>query len=109
MSDFCCILDLDLMTMKPEDVNFSNHYSLSMQYTDKVHAIVTWFDVTFGDLQRPVVLTTSPVKKYTHWKQSIFYLDKPLDVRKGDTLYGSVAVKQDKVNFRELNIKISYH
>ena len=80
-----------------------------MNFTDKCHALVAWFDTTFGDLQRPVVLSTSPMKKYTHWKQSVFYLNKPIDVRKGDTLYGSVAVRQDTQNFRELNIKISYH
>lgn len=80
-----------------------------MQYTDKVHALVSWFDTSFSNLTRPTVLTTSPLKKYTHWKQSVFYLDKPFNVRKGDVLYGSVATKQDNVNFRNLNIKISYH
>lgn len=109
MSDYCCVLDLDLVHMKPEEVNFSNHYSLTMNYTDRVHALVAWFDTTFQDLTRPVVLTTSPLKKYTHWKQSVFYLEKPLDVRKGETIYGSIATRQDKVNFRELNIKISFH
>ena len=80
-----------------------------MNYTDGVHALVTWFDASFSNLTNPVVLTTSPLKKYTHWKQSIFYLDEPLSVRKGDTLYGSIATRQDKINFRELNIKVSYH
>jgi len=80
-----------------------------VNYTDRVHALVSWFDTTFGDLTRPVVLTTSPLKKYTHWKQSVFYLERPLDCRKGDTIYGSIATRQDSKNFRELNIKISYH
>lgn len=109
MSDSCCVLDVDLVHMKQDEVNFSNMYSLKMNYTDKVHALVAWFDTTFSDLKNPVVLTTSPMKKYTHWKQCVFYLEKPLDVRKGDTLYGSVATRQDKINFRELNIKMSYH
>jgi type I protein arginine methyltransferase len=109
MSDYCCILDIDLVNMKQDEVNFSNFYSLKMNYTDKIHALVSWFDTTFSNLTRPVVLSTSPMKKYTHWKQSVFYLEKPLDVRKGDVLYGSIATRQDSVNFRELNIKISYH
>ena len=109
MSDHCCVLDLDLVKMKKEQVEFSNFYNLKMQYTDKVHALVTWFDTPFSNLTNPVVLSTSPMKKYTHWKQSVFYLEKPLDVRKGDTLYGSLACRQDRTNFRELNIKISYH
>lgn len=109
MSDSCCILDLDLVNMKPGEVEFSNCYSLKMMYTDKVHALVAWFDTSFNNLQKPVVLTTSPMKKYTHWKQNVFYLETPLDVRKGDDLCGSVACRKDRINFRELNIKISFH
>ena len=30
MSDSCCILDIDLMTMKKADVEFSNPYQLKM-------------------------------------------------------------------------------
>ena len=90
-------------------MNFSNYYSLTCHYTDSVHALVTWFDCEFGNLTRPCVLSTSPLKKYTHWKQSVFYLDKPISVRKGDVIYGTVATKQDPENFRNLNIKISYH
>mgnify|MGYP002632090037 CR=1 FL=1 len=75
MSDYCCILDVDLVNMKQDEVNFSNFYSLKMNFTDKVHGIVTWFDTTFSNLTRPVVLSTSPLKKYTHWKQSVFYLE----------------------------------
>jgi len=64
-----------------------------MNFTDGVHALVTWFDASFSNLTNPVVLTTSPIKKYTHWKQSIFYLEEKLDVRKGDVLYGSIATR----------------
>ena len=80
-----------------------------MNHNDNVHALVFWFDVQFKDLQNPVTLSTSPYEKYTHWKQSVVYLDRPLKVRRDEELYGSIAVRQDKVNFRELNIKISFH
>lgn len=109
MSDYCCILDVDLVKMKKEDVNFSSYYSLTMSYTDRVHALVCWFDTSFSNLTRPVVLSTSPYRKYTHWKQSVLYLDRHLDVRKGDVLSGSIATRQDTKNFRALNIKVSYH
>lgn len=80
-----------------------------MVYNDKVYAIVFWFDVFFENLQHPVTLSTSPFSKYTHWKQSVLYLDQPLLLRKGDELYGSIALRQDRINFRELNIKMSFH
>ena len=68
MSDTCCILDLDLNTCKQKDVEFANYYSLKMKHSDKIHAFVVWFDCIFGNLERPVTLTTSPYAKYTHWK-----------------------------------------
>lgn len=80
-----------------------------MNYSDNVHAFVVWFDTVFSDLKKPVTLSTSPYEKYTHWKQSVLYLDRPLRVKKGEELYGSIAVRQDRTNFRDLNIKMSFH
>lgn len=109
MSDSCKVLDLDLVHMKKEDVNFSNTYRLKMNYNDRVHGLIAWFDTPFSRLTRPNLLSTSPFKKYTHWKQTVFYTEQDIDVRQGDTLFGSIAVRQSKTNFRELDIKISYH
>lgn len=67
-STTCMILDLDLVNMKKEDVEFANEYSVIMTRDDNVHALVAWFDVHFSDLENPITLSTSPYKKYTHWK-----------------------------------------
>ena len=109
MSDACKVLSLDLVNCKKEDVEFTAAYQLNMNYTDRVHGLVAWFDTPFSNLTRPVLLSTSPFKKYTHWKQTVFYLEHDLDVRIGDVLYGSIASRKSKTNFRELDIKISYH
>ena len=108
-SDDCLVLELDLVHMKKEDVEFSSEYALTFNRNDKVHALVAWFDTLFSDLDRSFTLTTSPYEEYTHWKQTVFYLERPLLVRKGDQLRGSIAVRKSKTNFRELDIKISYH
>jgi protein arginine N-methyltransferase 1 len=92
-SNTCMILDLDLVRMNKDDVNFSNEYELIFSRTDRAHAIVAWFDVQFSDLENPVTLSTSPYKKYTHWKQTVFYLDQDLKVYEGDVLKGSIAVR----------------
>ena len=39
----------------------------------------------------------------------MFYLEHDLDVKKGDVISGSIANRKSKTNFRELDIKISYH
>jgi protein arginine N-methyltransferase 1 len=109
MSDSALILDLDLVTCDKADVNFANKYSLKMRYKDRVHGLVGWFDTGFTRLTKPVVLSTSPYRPNTHWKQTVLYLEKDLNVNVGDVLEGSVAIRQSKENFRELDIKISYH
>ena len=93
MSEPCKILDLDLVRCNKGDVEFTAAYELRMKYTDRVHGIVAWFDTPFSDLQRPVMLSTSPYKKYTHWKQTVFYMEEDLDVCEGDVMYGSVACR----------------
>lgn len=67
-SDACKILELDLCKMKKEDVEFATEYELNINRNDKVHALVSWFDCHFSNLTNPVTLSTSPYKKYTHWK-----------------------------------------
>ena len=36
-------------------------------------------------------------------------MDHDLKVAEGDEVYGSIAVRKSKSNFRELDLKISYH
>lgn len=109
VSNQCMILDLDLVNMKKEDVEFSNEYQLVMERHDRIHGIVSWFDTIFSDLENPVTLSTAPFKKYTHWKNVVFYTDYDMRVAKGDVLSGSIAVRKSKTNFRELDVKMSYH
>lgn len=116
MSTESKILDLDLNTMKKDEVNFASSYYLRMKRTDHIHGLVAWFDCIFHDPKRPekrAVLSTHPGVKTTHWKQTTFYLDLKKDlslpVKKDDILSGSLACKQGVKNFRELDVKISYH
>src|SRR5688500_13227686 len=96
VSNSCLILDLDLVNMNKGDVEFAHEYELVMQRNDKVHALVAWFDTHFSDLENPVTLSTSPYKKYTHWKNVVFYLDHDLKVCDGEVLKGSIAVRKSK-------------
>jgi protein arginine N-methyltransferase 1 len=74
-SDTCKIIEFDLLKVKTEDLEFSVQYDVKINRNDKVHAIVAWFDTLFSDLEHPITLSTSPFKEYTHWKQTVFYLD----------------------------------
>ncbi len=108
-SSSCLVLDVDLLTMKVSDIEFANEYQLTFNRADKAHAIVAWFDCLFQLPEHKVKLSTSPYSHYTHWKQTVFYLDNPLKVEQGEVLKGSIASRKSKTNFRELDIKFSYH
>jgi len=108
-SSICKIFEVDLYTCKIEDLDFSSAYELTFFRNDTVHALISWFDIYFDRLPNKVEFTTSPFSKQTHWKQVIFYLEQDINVEKSEILKGSIAVRKSKVNFRELDVKISYH
>jgi protein arginine N-methyltransferase 1 len=47
-----------------------------------VHALVGYFDTRFQGLHKPVAFSTGPKARTTHWKQTVFYLEDTLTVRR---------------------------
>lgn len=74
LSDEALILDLDLQTVQTKDLDFSADFSLKIQMEGGIYGLVTWFDCDFSHGHKQVILSTSPYKKHTHWKQTIFYV-----------------------------------
>ena len=62
------ILDIDLKTVKVEDLNFTSKFELKVHRDDYVHAVLGWFDVYFSKCHIPIKLSTSPFSTSTHWK-----------------------------------------
>jgi protein arginine N-methyltransferase 1 len=108
-SSHCKVFEIDIYTCTKEDLDFAASYELTFFRNDAVHGIISWFDIYFDKLPNKVYFTTSPYEKATHWKQVILYTDKDMQVEKGDVLKGSIAVRKSEVNFRELDVKMSYH
>jgi protein arginine N-methyltransferase 1 len=50
VTDKCKILDLDLVHMKKEDVNFSGTYNLTVKKNSRISAVISWFDCQFENL-----------------------------------------------------------
>lgn len=100
------ILDIDLYTVKPEDLDFSSNFELKISREDYCHALVAYFNVEFSKSHTKLRFSTGPRSEYTHWKQTVFYLDNPVVACKGDTLKGEIAVKRNKKNRRDIDIHI---
>lgn len=108
-SSIAKVFDIDLYTVKKDDLDFSAGFEIEFTKNNQCHGIITWFDVIFQKLPSRVVLPTGPFDTPTHWKQVIFYLDKEIEVKKGEVLKGNIAAIKDKGNYRFIDIKIGFH
>ena len=108
VTDPCAVLTLDLYTVQPADLAFRNPFSLSIRRTDYIHALIAWFDIEFSACHKPVRFSTGPHTKYTHWKQTVFYLSDVLTVEGEEKVEGYLACKPNDRNRRDLDIGIDY-
>lgn len=107
ISNTAVILNVDIATVKKEDLDFEAKFDLKIQRNDTMHAFVAYFDVEFSATHTKLRFSTGPRSQYTHWKQTVFYLDDPLSVNKGDVVSGSIKVCRNAINPRELDINMS--
>jgi protein arginine N-methyltransferase 1 len=101
------ILHLDILTCKKEDLEFSANFSLQAQRNDFIHGVVCYFEVAFTQVHKPIGFSTAPFARYTHWKQTIFYLQDDLTICAGETVNGEISCKPNKRNRRDLDIGLS--
>ncbi|KAG8579719.1 hypothetical protein GDO81_011024 [Engystomops pustulosus] len=50
--------------------------------------------------------SAAPDAPYTHWKQTVFYLEDYLTVRRGEELYGTLSMKPNANNIRDLDFTV---
>jgi len=104
MSNTCSILEIDLYTVTKEELDFSSKFQLTFNRDDYCHAIVAYFDVVFSKTHTKISFSTGPRATYTHWKQTVFYLDNPCVAAVGEQINGSIKVARNKGNPRDLDI-----
>ncbi|KAI6093843.1 protein arginine N-methyltransferase 1 [Hypoxylon rubiginosum] len=108
VTDPTAILTLDLYTCTTADLAFSIPFKLKCRRNDFVHALVAWFDIDFTACHKPIRFSTGPHTKYTHWKQTVFYLGQVLTVDEGEEIDFTLDVRPNDKNRRDLDIKVTY-
>ncbi|XP_024521105.1 probable protein arginine N-methyltransferase 3 [Selaginella moellendorffii] len=83
VTDSFSIQKFDILTMKPDDVDFHAHFELKPRTASPVwcYGVVLWFDVGFTERcckVSPVTMTTSPFSPSTHWSQTILTFRNPI-------------------------------
>lgn len=82
ITDPCIIVDIDINNCTTECVNFTYDFSLTCKKDGYLTSLIGYFD-TFFELEVPVEFSTGPYTEPTHWKQTIFYLKNPIEVKAG--------------------------
>jgi len=108
MSSASRLITIDINTIKVEDLGFKVPFRLTATRDDFVHAFVVSFDIEFSRCHKKVGFSTGPHAQYTHWKQTVFYLNDVLSIKKGEEIRGEFTCMPGQKNPRDLDITISY-
>jgi len=106
VSNSCNVLDLNINTCSVADTEFSSSFELKITKDCDLTGILGYFD-TFFDLSTPVMFSTGPQVKPTHWKQTVFFLPEKLPVKLNQIISCKIVCKRMKTDARAL--KVSLH
>ena len=106
VSNHCVISDLDLLKVKNVELDFASDFSLTTTKAATVHGILIWFDVRWP-AKDAKPLTTSPHATPTHWKQTLLFLERPVELEKGATMTGTCTLKRGSDNEREYTASLT--
>ncbi|XP_045626045.1 protein arginine N-methyltransferase 1 isoform X3 [Procambarus clarkii] len=113
VTNSCLVKEVDLYTVKKEDLAFSTpfHLQVEVRRNDYVHALITYFNIEFSKCHKRTGFSTAPEARYTHWKQTVFYFDDYLTVKHGEEIFGTFTMKPNERNNRDLDfhIEMEFH
>lgn len=109
ITDSNLIKEIDLYTVAPDELAFSAPYCLTAKKNDYIDALVTYFTVEFTKCHKRTGITTSPEARYTHWKQTVFYMEDCLTIKHGEQMLGTISVSPNSRNKRDLDFTVTYN
>jgi len=104
----CALLTVDINTINASDLDFTVPFRIVATRDDFCHAFVAAFDIEFSRTHKKIFFSTGPGSQYTHWKQTVFYLNDVISIKKGEEIKGTFHCKPNAKNPRDLDITISY-
>jgi type I protein arginine methyltransferase len=104
VTDTVPILNIDILTCTKDDLDFTSKFKLQANRNDYIHGLVAYFECAFTQIHKPIGFSTSPYARYTHWKQTIFYLQEALTICAGEMITGELSCKPNRKNRRDLDI-----
>ncbi|CAH1250853.1 PRMT3 [Branchiostoma lanceolatum] len=107
MSEPSLIKMVDCCSVSVAELDFTADFSLTATRDGTCTGIGGYFDIMFEkDCTNKVYFSTAPNCMKTHWKQTLFLLEKPVELKQGDLLRGKISVKKNKKDPRALVVRI---
>ncbi|KAK2146091.1 hypothetical protein LSH36_634g01061 [Paralvinella palmiformis] len=106
VTNSCLVKEVDIYTITPADLTFEAPFHLQCRRNDYIQALVTYFNIEFTKCHKRTGFSTGPDAEYTHWKQTVLYFDEYLTVKTGEEIYGTLSVRPNKRNNRDLDFKL---
>jgi type I protein arginine methyltransferase len=102
------ILQLDILTCTKEDAAFQANFVLQANRNDFIHGFCAYFECAFTQVHKPIGFSTAPFCRYTHWKQTIFYLHETIIICEGETIRCNISCNPNIKNRRDLDITLNF-
>ena len=107
VSDAVSVLDLDINTCAINDTQFTANFQLNINQDCELTGVCGYFDIFFDMPESPIMFSTGPNVKPTHWKQTVFYLPEKIPVRNEEILQCSIVCKRMRTDVRALKISLT--
>ncbi|XP_075783851.1 protein arginine N-methyltransferase 3 [Pelodiscus sinensis] len=108
ISETSVIKHIDCHATTITDLEFSSDFTLMITENTECTAVAGYFDVFFEkNCHNSVMFSTGPQCTKTHWKQTVFLLENPISVKKGEALKGKITVLKNRKDPRSLIVTLS--
>uniref|UniRef100_A0AAQ6IGU9 Protein arginine N-methyltransferase 2 n=2 Tax=Anabas testudineus TaxID=64144 RepID=A0AAQ6IGU9_ANATE len=109
----CDVICLNMYTLQVKDLEEMNgQFHFCVEKPGVFHGFTAWFTVHFKSLEEggtTVELNTGPNSEPTHWKQTLFMLDKPVSVCAGDSISGTILLRRNPVWRRHMTVTLNWN
>ncbi|KAF3859220.1 hypothetical protein F7725_021619 [Dissostichus mawsoni] len=106
VTNACLLKEVDIYTVKPRTCPSPQPSVCRSTATITSTPLVTYFNIEFTKCHRRPASPQLPDAATTHWKQTVFYLEDYLTVKKGEEIFGSIAVRPNEKNVRDLEFTL---
>lgn len=107
------VIAVDMYTLQVRDLEeMKSRFSFCVEKSGVFHGFAAWFTVHFESLEAggaTVDLDTGPNAQPTHWKQTLFMLDRPVSVLAGDSISGTIVLRRNPTWRRHMSVILHWN